>query len=263
MLQAVLEGKLPPWLHRLVKQVGRSINRFGMIAEDDSVLIGSSGGKDSLVLALVLALRKRWLPIDYTLKALHIDWYEYPMTEGERNSLIDYFGLLKIPLKIVQTPMKNESFNDSFNCYICARNRRRILFEEADRLGIRKIALGHHLDDIVETILINLCFRGSFETMKPLQNFFGGKLQILRPLCELPEHAVVRIAERLELPVVEKRCPYETTNIRHRLKPLVTQLSHIDRNARVHMFEAVLNNKTETCLPEEGNGDTLQSGRLP
>jgi len=263
MLQTVPEGKLPPWLRRLVKQVGRSIHRFGMIAADDSVLIGSSGGKDSLVLALVLALRKRWLPIDYTLKALHIDWDEYPMTEKERNSLIGYFDLLEIPLTIVRTPMKNESFNDSFNCYLCARNRRRILFEEADRLGIRKIALGHHLDDIVETILINLCFRGSFETMKPLQNFFGGKLKIVRPLCELPEHSVVRIAERLELPVIKKRCPYETTNIRHRLKPLVTRLSHIDSHARVHMFEAVLKNNTETCLSEEENRDTLQTGRLP
>lgn len=245
-LQQVLRGNLPPWLRRLAKQTGRSINRFGMIGAGDSVLIGSSGGKDSLVLALLLVVRKTWLPIDYTLRALHIDWAEYPITDKERSDIIAYFDLLGIPLKIVRTPMKNESFQGQFNCYLCARNRRRILFQEADSLDISKIALGHHLDDIVETMLINLCFRGTFDTMKPVQDFFGGKLQVLRPLCELPERAVLRIAERLSLPVVEKRCPHEEDNIRRRLKPIVSQLSHIDGHARTHMFEA--------AFPRENHG---------
>ena len=185
------------------------------------------------------------------------------MTEEEKSALEEYFEGMEIPLKIVRTPMKNDSFRGTFNCYLCARNRRRILFEEAARLGIRKIALGHHLDDIVETILINLCFRGTFDTMRPVQDFFSGDLRIIRPMCELPETAVIRVAERLDLPVVEKRCPHEQDNVRARLKPIIRELSHIDTHTRTHMFEAVFSEDDERRLQDRENGGTLQSGRLP
>ncbi|MBN2049956.1 MAG: adenine nucleotide alpha hydrolase [Spirochaetales bacterium] len=244
-LEEVLRGRIPPWLLRLVKQAGRSINRFGMIGADDRILLGTSGGKDSLVLALLLTLRKTWLPIDYDLKALHIDWVEYPMTADEKDTLQIYFDALKIPLEIHRTPMENPSFQGEFNCYLCARNRRRILFQKADELGISKIALGHHLDDFVETILINLCFRGSIESMQPVQDFFFGALHIIRPLCEIPEAAVQRIADRLDLPVIPKRCPHEAENIRFRLKPLVSELSHLDKLARSHIFEAFFGGKSK------------------
>ena len=222
-------GSLPPRVMRFVKQTGRGINRFEMINDGDNIILGISGGKDSLALALALSLRRKWLPIDYNLKAIHIDWKEYPLPDAAAEKLKHFFSQLEIPYHIVQASMFPESFKGNFNCYLCSRNRKRILFDLASEWGYKKIALGHHLDDLVDTTLINLCFRGSFTTMLPVQEFFKGKLEIIRPMCEVPESMVRNITSFLELPVQNVPCPYRDTNLRAKIKPLVSQLSHIDK----------------------------------
>jgi len=112
------------------------------------------------------------------------------------------------------------------------------LFERAEELGITKIALGHHLDDIVETTLINLCYRGSFTTMMPVQYFFDGKISIIRPMCEVYENEIGRLVTRLKLPVYEIECPYKNTNIRSKIKPILRQLQHLDKHAKEHIYSA-------------------------
>ncbi|HOV63993.1 MAG TPA: tRNA 2-thiocytidine biosynthesis TtcA family protein [Spirochaetia bacterium] len=234
----ILSGRIPPYVMRFARLVGKGVNRFSMIQEGEHILLGISGGKDSLALSFALSLRKKWLPIDYTLEAVHIDWGEYPLPEEKKEKLVEFFSILGIPYRFIQAQMFPPSFKGEFNCYLCARNRRRILFEEARRLGVKKIALGHHLDDFVETSLINLCFRGEFSTMQPVQDFFGGKIQIIRPLCLVKESTVNRISERLTFPVAKVDCPNKDTNIRNEIKPIVAALSHIDRHTRNHIFEA-------------------------
>ena len=234
----LVKGNIPPWVRRFVKSAGRGINRYRMIKEHDTVLLGISGGKDSLALALALSLRKTWLPIDYSLEALHIDWEEYPVPPEKLDILHGFFKQIGVPLKSVKARMFPDSFNGEFNCYLCSRNRRRILFEHARDRGITKIALGHHLDDLVETSLINLCFRGEFSTMRPVQEFFSGKLFVIRPLVEVKETVIIRLTEACNLPVVKIDCPYKDTNIRNSLKPIVRSLSHIDRYTRNHIYKA-------------------------
>ncbi len=242
-LKEVWEGKIPPFIWRFFKQTGRGINHFNMINENDSILIGISGGKDSLALALALSIRRKWLPISYDLKAVQIEWSEYPLSTEEKCKLNGFFSLINVPYKIITAEMIPSSFKQGFNCYLCSRNRRRILFQEAQTLGIKKIALGHHLDDFVETTIINLCFRGSFSTMSPVQDFFNGKIKIIRPLCEIKESVVNRISKQLELPVYSHNCPYKTANIRTRIKPVIRELSHIDKRVREHIFNAHLKEK--------------------
>jgi len=241
ILGSLLESPLPPWLLRFVKQTGRGINRFSMIRENENILLGISGGKDSLALALALSLRKRWLPISYNLSACLIHWLEYPLREDELSALKEYFSELEIPLNIINTKMYNDSFKGNFNCYLCSRNRKRILFQEAERLGINKIALGHHLDDIIETTLINLCFRGNISTMLPVQSFFKGKMFIIRPLCEVKESTVNQVTERLHLPVSRNQCPFRDTNIRAKIKPVIRELVHLNKQAREHIYNAPYN----------------------
>ena len=237
-IKELMSGKIPPRVMRFVKQAGRGINRFGMISENDSIILGISGGKDSLALALALALRKRWLPIDYRLHAVHIDWREYHLPETAKENLKEYFSLLEIPYTVVPAAMFPESFNGQFNCYLCSRNRKRILFDLAAEWNFSKIALGHHLDDLVETTLINLCLRGSFTTMLPVQEFFKGKLEIIRPMCEVPETMVKNVTDFLELPVQNIGCPYRDSNLRAKIKPLVREFSHIDHKTREHIYKA-------------------------
>ncbi len=236
--QNLIKGDLPPWVLRFVKATGRGINRYEMIKEQEVILLSASGGKDSLALALALALRKRWLPIDYTLKAVMINWIEHPIPDVYREKLTTFFTDLGYEFHILDEAQQPDSFGEEFNCYLCSRNRRRILFDWAAKEGIEKIAMGHHLDDLVETSMMNLFFRGNFDTMKPVQPFFGGTIKIIRPMIEIHEHHIRRLVEEYDLPVIKPVCPFDQTNIRSQLKPIVKSLAHIDPLAREHVYKA-------------------------
>ena len=236
--QSLIDGDIPPWVMRFIKGVGKAINRYRMIQKDDEVVIAASGGKDSLALALALSLRRKWLPVTYSLKAVMIDWIEHPVPKDMREKLIEYFSNLGIDFTIKDELQMPGKYQEGFNCYLCARNRRRILFEEAQKTGVSLIAMGHHLDDLVETSLMNLCFRADFSTMKPVQEFFSGKLHIIRPMIEVHESVTRRLAQLYTLPAVKPVCPYDQTNIRSQLKPVVSQLCHIDCLTREHIYKA-------------------------
>ncbi|MDD5973689.1 MAG: ATP-binding protein [Spirochaetales bacterium] len=234
----LVNGDIPPWVMRFVKGAGKAINRYNMIKEGDEVLLAVSGGKDSLALALALSLRLKWLPVKYKLKALMINWIEHPIDDEHKQMLRSYFEALSIDFKIVDENQFPSSFNGDFNCYLCSRNRRRILFEYAAQNDVKLIAMGHHLDDLVETTMMNLCFRANFSTMLPVQEFFDGKLHIIRPLIEIHESVTKRIAENYDLPVIKPVCPYDQTNIRSKLKPIIKELTHIDKLTREHIYNA-------------------------
>lgn len=236
--QTLVDGSIPAPAMRFIKKTGKAINAYSMIRDGDTVLLSASGGKDSLALALALSLRKRWLPIDYTLKAVLINWIEHPIALENRIELTEYFTALGYDFTILDEHQYPDSFRGEFNCYLCSRNRRRILFEHCERTGIEIIAMGHHLDDLVETSLMNLCFRADFSTMQPVQTFFGGKLTIVRPMIEVRESMIRNLAERLGLPTVKPVCPFDQTNIRSRLKPIISELSHIDKLTREHIYHA-------------------------
>jgi tRNA 2-thiocytidine biosynthesis protein TtcA len=233
-------SSLWPTEHRCVERfchhVGRGINRFGMIQPGDRVLIGVSGGKDSLALSLAMVERKRWVPIDYTLFAVQVEWREYPMTGAEAAAIDAFYARIGIPFRRIQAEIAPATFRRKFSCYTCARNRKRILFEEAARIGARKIALGHHMDDIARTTLLNAFFHGELSTMMPVQAFFGGKLHIIRPMCEIRESEVARLAARLSLPAVPNRCPNSERNRRGLMKEILRMASHVDRHAVSNVY---------------------------
>ncbi len=232
-------------VERFAHHVGRGINRFSMIGPGERILIAVSGGKDSLAMSLALTVRKRWVPIDYELCAVQVDWREYPLLEEEKLRLDDFFARLEIPFKRVQACIAPDSFKKRFSCYTCSRNRKRILFDEAARVGASRIAMGHHMDDIARTTLMNLFFRGEFSTMMPVQRFFGGKLSVIRPLCEVREAEVAKVAARLELPSVPSRCPNSERNQRTLMKELIRQVSHVDRHAVTNLYGAAWRINTE------------------
>lgn len=248
----LIEGEIPPWVRRFIKQTGKGINDFNMIEESDQILISASGGKDSLALSLALSLRRKWLPINYRLKAVMINWNEHPVEERMLDKLKEYYSDLDIDFTVFNEMQFPSSFKGEFNCYLCARNRRRILFSYADRMGIKKIAMGHHLDDLVETVLMNLCFRANFAPMQAVQEFFDGKLYVIRPMIQVHESAIRRLAECYDLPVVKPVCPYDQSNVRARLKPIVSSLSHLDKLTREHIYSSLeLENPFKECKKDQ------------
>jgi tRNA 2-thiocytidine biosynthesis protein TtcA len=220
------------------KKVGRGINRFAMIGEGEKILIAVSGGKDSLTLSYALSARIHRLPVKYELQGLFINWREYPVGAEDWERLVLFFHEIRIPLRRVDAAMFPPSFGDRFDCYLCSRNKRRILFNEAEKLGIQKIALGHHMDDIIETTLMNLFFHGEFATMMPVQDFFKGKIKIIRPLCEVKEREVNRIAELLDCPVTAIGCPRKEINRRIVMKEMVKNLSKLNKRVRENIYGA-------------------------
>jgi len=209
-----------------------------MIDPGDRVLIGVSGGKDSLAMSLALVERLRWVPIHYELAAVQVEWREYPMTEAEKAAIDEFYLRLGIPFRRIQAEIAPASFKKKFSCYTCSRNRKRILFDEAARVGAGKIALGHHMDDIAATTMMNLLFHGEVATMMPVQRFFGGTLSIIRPLCEVRESEVARVAARLGLPSAANRCPNSTLNRRLLMKELFRQAERVNRHAVSNVYGA-------------------------
>jgi tRNA 2-thiocytidine biosynthesis protein TtcA len=247
-------------LERFSHHVGRGISRFSMIGPGDRVLIGVSGGKDSLALSLALTVRRRWVPVEYELFAVHVEWDEYPMTDAERDSIGAFFDLIELPLRRVRARIAPSSFSRKFSCYTCSRNRKRILFDEARRLDARRIALGHHMDDIARTTLMNMFFHGEFSTMMPVQQFFGGSLSIIRPMCEVRETEIARVARRLAIPGAPNRCPNSHTNRRALMKDILGLASRVDRHAVSNVYGAAWR-RNEEYLPARETAGADERGR--
>ncbi len=257
MWSDLLTAQPPPVVMRFLKRLGRGINRYAMIGDGDRVLVSVSGGKDSLALAYGLKLRLRFLPISYELYPVMINWREHPHTSERVASIRAFFDALELPLHIIEADMKPESFGGRFDCYRCGRNRRRILFDLVREWeGRPLIATGHHLDDIVQTTLMNMCFRGSFSTMNPVQPFFDDALRVVRPLCEVRERMIIEVAEAVALPVGSIDCPFRERNIRTRVAPVIDELERINPGVRENIYRS-LHRVDREYLPTAVDGRRL------
>lgn len=237
-LRQSLDGRLPPWADRFVRGMGAAAHRHGMIGDGDGVLVGVSGGKDSLALALALELRRRRVKDDYRITALMIDWREFPLALESREAIHDFFQAAGIPFEVREASLLERLRGESFGCYECARSRKRELFRAAREKGLAKVALGHHLDDMAQTVLMNLAIHGRFEGMAPIRPFFGGEITVIRPLCETREGTIRNFALRMGLPVAQTDCPHRLTNMRRKMKDVIAEMSKIDRLVRENIYSA-------------------------
>jgi tRNA 2-thiocytidine biosynthesis protein TtcA len=234
----ILSPRATQRMNNFIKKVGRGINRHRMIEPGEKILISVSGGKDSLALCLALQERKKWVPMDYELHGLFIDWREYPAGAENRKRLQEFMDSLNIPCRIVEAGIYPNTYDKPFNCYICSRNRKRILFQEAERLGLCKVAVGHHLDDIIETTLMNLFFKGEIATMLPVQDFFDGRIKIIRPMCEVEEKDVLRLQKFYPLPVFDIHCPRKLNSQRDFFKDLIRQVKRLNKHVKDNLYNA-------------------------
>jgi len=198
---------------------GRAIHSFDLISDGDVIAVGVSGGKDSLVLAAFLSDLRRRAPVDFKLGAIHLG----ADGDGRLKGWLQGLGL-----DFIHTDDTPEVEEIAFwrpggpsPCFACSRVRRNRLFSICRDLGINRLALGHHLDDAIETMLMNIFHSGRVHGLQARQDLFEGRLSIIRPLFLTPESLIIRLAAEWSLPVVPKTCPADGHTTRQEIKELV------------------------------------------
>jgi tRNA 2-thiocytidine biosynthesis protein TtcA len=206
------------------KRAGRAIIDHGMVDDGDRIAVAVSGGKDSLTLLQILSDRKKFVPINYELVAVHVDFGFHPR---QTKDLVSRFKRMKIPYHIVRSDVLKKTDPRKINCFWCSWNRRRELFCAADRLKCRKVAFGHHKDDIAQTMLMNLFFHGEISTMCPRQELFDGKIVIIRPLAYVEETMIKKFARQQKFSAISCRCPHADLSKRRKVARIIADLAAI------------------------------------
>jgi len=227
------------------KRVGRAITDYHMLSEGDKILVAVSGGKDSLTMLQVLQERRKFVPIKYDLLAVHVDM-GYPCHHPK--ILAEHFKRLGVNYHIEKLDILKGKSRKDISCFWCSWNRRKALFEVADRLGCTKVALGHHRDDIIQTTLLNMFFQGEISTMCPLQKLFDGKITIIRPLAYVEEELIRKFVKTLDFPHHKCTCPNAATSKRTKIEGIIKELEKICPEVRTNIFRSVKRVKSEYLL---------------
>ena len=223
------------------RDVGKAIHHYDMISDGDRILVGISGGKDSLTLLSILNERLSRIPITYKLFPVYID-PGFP--DGFSDALSEFLRLNSFDLRVEKTDngiVAHSDANLENPCFLCSRLRRKRIFEIADELGCSKIAFGHHKDDIIETFFLNLCYAGNISTMRPMQPFFKGQISIIRPLAFVEEDSIKRYASNKQFPEFIHPCPYAAISKRKQIKEWLDLLYKTNKKIRGNIFRSLKN----------------------
>ena len=226
--------------HRLNERFVKAMATYHLIEDDDHILVGLSGGKDSLLLLELLAKRSRILHPRFKVEALHVRMANIHY-ETDSSYLQQFCDELGVKLHVLTTSFEviNGSRKGKTPCFLCSWNRRKQMFNLAQELGCNKIALGHHQDDLLHTALMNLTFQGRFDTMPALLKMRKMPLSIIRPLCMIEEKDIKQYAELQGYQKQQKLCPYETNSHRADIKHIYDAIEQMNPEARYSMWNAL------------------------
>lgn len=260
------------FLH-LKKWLEKAALDYGMIEKGDRLLVGVSGGRDSLVLLDLLSTPMVHLP-SFEIAAVHIDHGFDPDYRGcaEVERLLKDYGQEYVIRKTNIGLTAHSDVNRKNPCFLCSRLRRKEIFTVAEELKCNKIAFGHHKDDIIETLLINMFYGREISTMVPIQSLFKGKYHLIRPLAYLDEVTVKRYAAERSFPHIKNSCPTEPTSRRAYIKGLLKNLEKDNKDIRNNIFTSMSHVKPDYLLkktaPEQRverakHAETYGNGEIP
>lgn len=226
---------------KISQLLGKAARRYNMLANGDHVLVAVSGGKDSVALLYLLIQHQARVPINYTISAVHVD----PGFGVDSAGRMERFFSEQIAhYRVLRTgigPMAHSSSNRENPCFLCSRLRRKLLFETAEELGCNKIAFGHHKDDVIETFFLNVLYGGSLSTMMPVQDFFDGKLSVIRPFYMVDEHLIEGFACDMGWSGLDLGCPTSPHSKRKEIKDMLAGIYRTSRKAKGNVFHALHN----------------------
>lgn len=236
-------------LRRINQRFAKGVVKYGLIEDDDKILVGLSGGKDSMALLELLALRSRIHKPRFSLMAVHVG-----MTNIAYRADLDYLKAysegLGVPFIHYETSFDPSTDTRKSPCFLCSWNRRKALFTIAKEHGCNKIALGHHMDDILQTLLMNITFQGAFSSMLPKLVMHKFDMTLIRPLCLVHEADLEELAALRGYRKQVKNCPYETASNRAQMKDVLRRLEELNPEARYSLWGS-MTNVQEELLPSK------------
>ncbi len=241
-----------PYNKELFSKMRRASREFNLIEAGDRIAIGLSGGKDSTLLLYAMAVLKRTLPCDFEIAAVSLDlgW------GNDYTEMAAFCAHLEVPFSIIPSeigPLIFEERKEKNPCSLCARMRRGAINNWAHDHGFNKVALGHHMDDVIETLLMSLFYEGRIHTFAPRSYLTRSEVTVIRPLIYVAEDDITRIGQRLSLPIIINRCPADGKTTRSEIKDLLTTLSKDNPRIKERIMSGIdkdlwLQYRTESTL---------------
>ena len=216
----------------------KGIKEYEMISDNDKIAVCISGGKDSFLLAKCMQELKIHSKYNFDLKFIVMD---PGYTEKNLNKIRENLEKLNIDAEIYESKIFNQIKDTDSICYLCARKRRGSLYAKAKELGCNKIALGHHFDDVIETILLNIIYAGEYKTMMPkLKSTNFEDMELIRPLYFVKEKDIISWKNYCGLEFLDCACTITEKQVgkRKEIKELINNLRNIDKNIDIHILKS-------------------------
>ena len=214
---------------------------FGLIQPGDRIAVGVSGGKDSLLLLYALSIYRKFENKDFSLQAVTLNMGLEPF---DVSPIRAWCSEIDVPYTVIDTQIAPIIFSvrkESNPCSLCAKMRRGALNDAALSLGCNKVALGHHREDAIETLMMSMIFEGRLHTFHPNTFLSGTNLTVIRPMVYSPEKHIIHVCKTLNLPIVKNPCPMDGHSRREEIKQLIASMCKTYPHLKDNMLSALKN----------------------
>lgn len=248
---------------RLLGRVSRTNREFGLIEPGDKILVALSGGKDSWGMLALLRAYQKMLPFDFEMVAVNLDQAQPGFEVDRLRAYLEAHGYAyELLRQDTYSVVKANTPAGKAYCSLCSRLRRGILYDAAEQMGATKIALGHHRDDVIETLMLNLVFSGQLKAMPCKLNSDDGRNTIIRPLAHVAERELARYAELMSFPILPcDLCGSQEGLKRAQVKDWIAQLETMAPGARASMMAALGNVKVSHLYDPDLEGPSRNAER--
>ena len=227
-------------MQKILSTMRRAITDYDMIKDGDRIAVGVSGGKDSLLLLSALKAYNRFSPERFELAAITIDMGFKNADESEKTALKQYIADMGVPYYVIETDIAEIIFDlrkESNPCSLCSKMRRGALNNKAIELGFNKLALGHHADDLIETLFLSLFYESRLSTFSPVTKLERKNITVIRPMIYIREKEIAAFAK--DKPIIHNPCPANKHTKRQYVKDLLKSLEKDNKKIKENVLGAI------------------------